>query len=372
MLDLVGIERPTSMSGRPFEVAEGGGDTAADRIDFLVENDEAAQFIGDQTEPVAIAFTVALTLLAVAMCVWLWGWRPKFVTPAGLHLGALALLGAIPAVFLARILPFQDYGAAAYWAFLVGMAFLLGAVYRLVGRRDPLDPLITATAVVVGLLVADVVLGSRLQINSALGNSPIVGGRFTGFGNLAFAVYASSALVLAVLLAIRTGGRRGAWLAAVVLGITILAGGAPFWGADVGGVLAMVPAFLVTVWLLMGWRVRFRTAVLVVAGTLIAIAGFALLDLSRSSDDRTHLGRLFETIGDDGWSGFSTVIERKLSANLASITGSVWAFAFLIAALFVVFLVKFAPASCADSTPVPRNSRWASPGPPSCSSSASR
>ena len=184
VLDLVGIERPTSMSGRPFEVAEGGGDTAADRIDFLVENDEAAQFIGDQTEPVAIAFTVALTLLVVGMCVWLWGWRPKFVTPAGLHLGALALLGAIPAVFLARILPFQDYGAAAYWAFLVGVAFLLGAVYRLVGRRDPLDPLITATAVVVGLLVADVVLGSRLQINSALGNSPIVGGRFTGFGNL--------------------------------------------------------------------------------------------------------------------------------------------------------------------------------------------
>ena len=76
---------------------------------------------------------------------------------------------------------------------------------------------------------------------------------------------------------------------------------------------------------------------------MIAIAGFALLDLSRSSDDRTHLGRLFETIGDDGWSGFSTVIERKLSANLASVTGSVWAFALLVAALFVVFLVKFAP-----------------------------
>jgi hypothetical protein len=344
VLHLVGVDRPTSMSGRPFEVEGGGGDTAADRIDFLVENDEAAQFIGDQTEPVAMAFTVALTLLAVAMGVWLWGWRPPFLSSGGLHSAALVLLGAIPAVFLARLLPFQDLGAAAYWLFLVGMAFLLGAVYRLVGRRDPLDPLIAATAVVVGLLVADVVLGSRLQINSALGNSPIIGGRFTGFGNLAFAVYSSAALVLAVLLAIRTGGRRGAWLAAIVLGVTILAGGAPFWGADVGGVLAMGPAFLVTVWLLMGWRVRLRTAVLAVAGTLIATAGFALLDLSRSSDDRTHLGRLFETIGDEGWSGFSTVIERKASANLASITGSVWAFALLVAALFVVFVVRFAPA----------------------------
>ena len=343
VLDLVGVDRPTSMSGRPFEVGERGGDSAADRIDFLVENDEAAQFIADQTEPVAIAFTVALTLLALAMGVWLWGRRPSFLTAGRLRYAALAILGGIPAVFLARLLPFQDLGAAAYWLFLVVMALVLGAVYRLVGRRDPLDPLITATAVVVGLLVADVVLGSRLQINSALGNSPIVGGRFTGFGNLAFAVYASSALVLAVLLAIRTGGRRGAWLAAIVLGITILAGGAPFWGADVGGVLAMSPAFLVTVWLLMGWRVRLRTAVIAVAATLIAIAGFALLDLSRSSDERTHLGRLFETIGDEGWSGFSTVIERKLSANLASITGSVWAFALLVAALFVAFVVKFAP-----------------------------
>ena len=204
---------------------------------------------------------MALSLLAVAMGVWLWGRRPEFLTAGRLHFAGLALLGAIPAVFLARLFQFQDVGAAAYWLFLVGMAFVFGAIYRAVGRRDPLDPLITATAVIVGLLVADVVLGSRLQINSALGNSPIVGGRFTGFGNLAFAVYASASLVLAVLLAIRTGGRRGAWLAAIVLGITIIAGGAPFWGADVGGVLAMSPAFLVTVWLLMGWRVRLRTTV---------------------------------------------------------------------------------------------------------------
>ena len=47
------------------------------------------------------------------------------------------------------------------------------------------------------LQVVDVALGSRLQLNTPFGYSPIVAGRFQGFGNLAFAILAAGALVVA-------------------------------------------------------------------------------------------------------------------------------------------------------------------------------
>ena len=47
------------------------------------------------------------------------------------------------------------------------------------------------------VLTADVALSSRLQLESPLGLSPLVAGRFYGFGNIAFGVFAMSALLAA-------------------------------------------------------------------------------------------------------------------------------------------------------------------------------
>jgi hypothetical protein len=70
-----------------------------------------------------------------------------------------------------------------------------------------------------------------------------------------------------------------------------------------------------------------------------AFFAFGFLDLARPADSRTHLGRLFEKVGDDGWSSFTTVIERKLDANLRNITNTVWIWVVPVAALLVLFLV---------------------------------
>ena len=122
------------------------------------------------------------------------------------------------------------------------------------------------------MLVVDVVLGNPLQFNSALGFSPSVAGRFIGFGNAGYAALAAAALILlAGLLAHRVGGRRGAWWAVGVLVVALLADGAPIWGADVGGVLSMVPAYGITAALLLGIHVRVRTVVAFVSAALVAL-----------------------------------------------------------------------------------------------------
>jgi hypothetical protein len=354
VLDLLGVERPSSMAGRPFEVGDRGS-TSRDRIDSLIEANEAARFVGDQVEPLALVIVIAHAVLLALTVMWLRGPLRGVTAAPALEFGALVLLGLIPAVFLARLVPFHDAGVALYWFFLVAVAGVLALLYRVIGQRTPIDALVVATTVIVGLLALDVVLGSRLQINSALGNSPIVAGRFTGYGNLAYAALGSAALALAVLAVARLGRSRGAWIAVGVLLVVLVVDGAPFWGSDVGGVLSLAPAFLVTGGLLFGWRIRLRTAALAAGATIVAVAGFALLDLSRPPGRRTHLGRLFEKIGDEGWSGFTTVVARKLEANVGNVANTVWALVVIAAAAFFVAVALWAPGRLRDldrTTPV--------------------
>jgi hypothetical protein len=338
VLDLLDVDRPSSMSGRPFEVGRQGGD-AADRRDSLVDADEVARFVADRVEPVATVFVLLDFALVVGVLLWLRGLPRGVRMTELLGFAALALLGWIPSIYLARLIPFHEMGAVAYWLFLVLASLTLAAAYRAIGRRHQLDALILAAGTTVGVLVVDVLFGAPLQISSALGNSPIVGGRFTGYGNLAYSALAASGLVLAVLLAARLGRPVGPRVAVGVLGLVIVVDGAPWWGSDVGGVLSMVPAYLVTAGLLLGARIRLRTASIAVAAAVGAFFAFGFLDLARPADSRTHLGRLFEKVADEGVSSFITTIERKLSANFRNVTTTIWMFVVPIAALLVLILV---------------------------------
>jgi MFS family permease len=255
-----------------------------------------------------------------------------------LYLAALAALGFVAAVLLARLLPFHEWGHVAYFGGLAVAALALAVVYRFAGRRDPLMSLIVGLGVIVTVLVVDVVFGAPLQLSNPLGYSPLIAARFSGFGNLGYAALASSAVLLAGLLAHRIGGRRGALFAIAMLAVVFVADGAPMWGSDVGGILSMLPAFAATGYLLLGYRIRLRTAVLGLVAAVIALVAFGLFDLTRPSDKRTHLGRLFETTESRGWSGFWTVIERKIYENLSVLFRSTWLLVVLAVLGFLAYV----------------------------------
>src|SRR5262249_4521746 len=181
ILDVLGVHRPASMRGRPFTVARTTA-SAQELRTTLVDGNEAAQFRSVILTPVAIVFTVlvaALLLAAVAGIVSAHRGRPRGVQL--LPWLALATLGYIAAVYLARLLPFHRLGLVAFWAFLAVVSVVFAAVTWWGSRRRPLDALIVGLASLVALLVGDVVLGSRLQFDSGFGFSPEVAGRFIGF-----------------------------------------------------------------------------------------------------------------------------------------------------------------------------------------------
>jgi hypothetical protein len=337
VLDLVGVERPNSMRGRPVEVGERHG-TAADRLAFLADSNDASTFRVRIVNTVPNVWVLLASLFAVMSAVALA--RPRMVrTRSLLPWCASALLAYLPIVYLARLFPFHEIGIVAYWSFVVLGAIALGSAVRVVARGRALDAAIGGLGILVAVLVVDVVLGNPLQFNSALGFSPSVAGRFIGFGNAAFAALAAAAVLLAGLLAYRVGGRRGAWCAVGVLAIALVADGAPFWGADVGGVLSMVPAFGVMAVMLLGIRVRARTVVAIVGAAIAALALVTVVDLQQASGHRRHLARLVEQIQNEGFGAFTDVVRRKLEQNLASFTTSNFRWLTLVALGFLASVI---------------------------------
>jgi hypothetical protein len=336
ILDRIGLSTPDSMEGRPFEVRDEGG-SASQRRDGIADADKAATFRDEIVSVVAVVFVVLQVALVIGALVWLARPRLRRLGTA-LHLTALGGLGFIGAVLLARLLPFHDYGHLAYWAALAAASFGFALLYRFAGRRDPLVSLIVALGVIVAVLVIDVLFGAPLQLSNPLGYSPLLAARFSGYGNLGYAALASAAVFLAGLVAHRIGGRRGVLTAIAVLVVVFVADGAPMWGSDVGGVLSILPAFAATGYLLLGKRIRLRTALLGLVAAVIALVAFGLFDLTRPSDKQTHLGRLFETTQSRGWSGFSTVIERKIYENLSVLLGSTWLLVVLAVLGFLAYV----------------------------------
>ena len=262
---------------------------------------------------------------------------------------ALLILATPPITFLAGLFRYDRLGLAPFVVAVFVAAAVLAAIAAATRRIHPFLPALALVALNWLLQVVDIVLGGRLQLSTPLGYSPIVAGRFQGLGNLAFAVLAASAVVLA------TGPlslRRREWppdaaltektpraflIAAIaVLTVTFLVDGYPAFGSDVGGVLATVPAFAVVVILLAGWRVSVPKLLAVGAGTVVAISALAALDLSRPADQRTHLGRFAHQLV-NGEAGVT--IHRKVQANLSILTSSVWTWLVPVCLAFVTFLL---------------------------------
>lgn len=341
VLDLLAIERPDAMEGRPFERVSSGG-SAADRRAWLIAANDGALFRDGLVAAVSTFFVVAQLALWVLCVVAFRRHRPHL--RRAIEVAALSVLGLLPATYLAGLVPFEELGSGPYWLFLLTASAAVGlACDQLRRLGSVVDPLIGVLSLVVGLLVVDLLIGAPLQLNTTFGYTPTIAGRFAGLGNLAFAQLAAASLILAGLVAWRVGGRRGAWLGVAILVVAVVVDGSPFWGSDVGGVLSFVPGAAITSVALLGWRIRWRTVIAAVAVGVVAMIAMGFLDLSRPEESRTHLGRLFERIGDDGFDAFATVVLRKLGANLSVLASSEWILMVPVVFAFLLYLIWRAP-----------------------------
>jgi hypothetical protein len=319
----LGQKVPDSMAGTPITVTADGR-SGIDKLDSLRTAVAETRFVdrsaGKLSSTLPIVFGAwSVLLLAAAFVPLPSRLRRALVTfLCWLAVGMVAVPGT---AFALAALSTRGWGQPAWFAVLFGGALAIGTLATWLARPFP-QPWVAptfVTGVTWLLLVADGLTGSRLQFDAALGNSPTVAGRFSGFGNLGFAVLAATTILLACAAAARRttpdgkAGFRGWGVAAALFAVAIVVDGAPTFGADVGGALTLVPVAFLTVWALAGRRINTALLGVAAAAGVVLVGAFGLWDRSRPGDERTHLGRFLA--GDH--QARETVIRKAVSAGVS-------------------------------------------------------
>ncbi len=344
ILDAWDVDVPESMSDTRISTTA-SSDTLDQRILDLVDSSERAVVRDEAFGVLTVIFVVVLVVDLVLAVICLA--RVRRLAPY-VQVLALVVLFVPPISFLIGLLPVADMNTASIGLVLFGGALVVSWIAWALARwRERTTPPGTPTMPLPwypvlatwAVLAADIVTGAHLQINTIFGYSPIVAGRFAGFGNQAFSMFAISALLLATgaFEVLTRPDERPRWFIPGVLvffGITVVLDGYPGFGSDVGGVLAFVPAAAVCVLLLRGTRVRVRLLALITAATVVVIGVFAVIDLNRDPEQRTHLGRFVAKVFDGD---AAEILERKVSANI-SVLNSIWSWVIPVALVYFVYL----------------------------------
>jgi hypothetical protein len=236
--------------------------------------------------------------------------------------------------FLIRALPVGWTGPVMTNVALLVVALAIGWV-AVRSRYHPLGPLVwvcTVTAVLIGI---DMATGAHLQESSLIGYSPLTAARFYGLGNMAFAVFATASLIVAGALVTWTPRRTDGLIAAgCILSLTLWIVAHPSLGADIGGLVTLVPVYGVVMAWWAGLRFSARNFVLILVASAVFI-GLLGLAMTMSGTD-THLSGFLAGGGDEALA----TIRRKLETNWRVLRITTWSWmvpivvAFLVVALF--------------------------------------
>jgi hypothetical protein len=306
LLARLGIARPDSMIGQPFETEGPVGANLAGRQAVYRDLDRQARQMHRAVPLFFVPLGVAFVLgLGIAAGLQAYGRRTAARRVA---LAVLFPVAAAPGgAFLANLVPWWHGPVGLIWpAAAVGALLILAVAVLGARRRGPVTAIGLVAAVTFAVLVVDLVTGAHLQLSSVPGYSPLIAGRFAGIGNPAFGVLAAASLVTAFLFA-------RSWRSVLAIGaVAVIVDGAPMWGSDVGGVLALVPGVLVLGAAASGRRISWAALVGGISAAVVAIFVLAAIDLARPARSRTHLGRFASDLlhGHGG-----ATLHRKLVAN---------------------------------------------------------
>jgi|GEM_PF-418058 len=334
ILHIFGVDRPDDMTGR--RVANNPTDKDVDDLisSFVVSNDQAITR-DRMTPPSFVALVVTHGLVYLGATLYLWRRRMS----ESFAFLAISMMYLPVAMFLVRFFPIHRLGSGWSVFLIWALSVLFGAFTFPLRRWWKLAPPFVVALVTFLVLGIDVCTGSWLELNSPLGYSAIVAARFVGFGNLGFALFYCSAILLAVCIVhnygVTTRVKTGL---AIFFVLVVVLNGAPGLGADVGGVLSGAPSLLLTWLFLTGQRIRLRSLVLAAAVGVLFVGVFAALDLARPEESRTHLGRFVESVAGGGWETFATVLDRKLAANLRILRSSPFVNLLPVSVIFLVVM----------------------------------
>ncbi|HEY8201294.1 MAG TPA: hypothetical protein VII47_08065, partial [Actinomycetota bacterium] len=345
ILRLLDLPEPEMMAGSAFHAVAGPPHALwAARREQLFRVDAAAEF---HLRWVNRFFVLSVVLqLVLYLFAWRrlpWGSRSMASVPEATVRSRAGAVRALTLAFMAlplatlvlRALGAELWGPWGPVAVLAATcALMAAAAVRGPWKRWASGPPAFVCAVTAAVIVADLLTGGHVQMSSLIGYSPIVAGRFFGAGNLVFAVLGTSAMLVTAAVAARRP--RGGVATVVAVGLVVVAAeSGPAFGADFGGLLALVPAFGVLAVLVSGRRVSWRKILML--GLAAAAVAFAVgvADALRPPEVQTHIGRFFSRLLGEGPGAVTTILGRKAAANWALLAHSALTLSVPVALAFV-------------------------------------
>lgn len=339
ILQHLGIDQPPDIAGAPISVTD-----RADARSLAVDKLDQSTLI----RPLMPAFSIAWGILwlgtGAAILVALRRSRP--LAP-WMRYVALTLAGLLPASVIGQAVPWWRWPLPLVGVIVLtfAIAALMALTAILLARRFAPRTIVAESGILAGMATAilglDILLGPNLQILSFYGTPPQVGGRFFGMNNMMFTAFAVNALVAAMAWAVGQADCRAkvTRIAAIAV-LVVFIDGWPSLGADVGGPIALVPAFTLLALWMCGKKVTWLRALAIAAVTLAIVAAFAVVDYARPVVEQSHLGRFVHSIlQGEAW----PIIWRKLEATLAQFTAVpilTAVFAVLVLAATALYVVK--------------------------------
>jgi hypothetical protein len=187
--------------------------------------------------------------------------------------------------------------------------------------------------------IGDLFLGSNIQSLSIFGFDLIRGSRFYGIGNEVMAILTATTLLVTGIL-VQKIPQYKSWLLLGILLPIVLIIGFPALGANTGGIITAVAAFLIFSFRIFKVKVHFFAIVaFLVILILVAFIGADIIAGAAS-----HMGRSVKLIESGGLQQALLIIHRKVSMNLKILRYSSWSY-FVLLMLGLIVYLGFKPQS---------------------------
>lgn len=352
VLHVLGADVPGSMHGTALRITPG-----RPTWESLTVLDEMLTARSESLPALRMVFIVVSVVVFLGALYLLRRRRPDQRGCRALEVLALACAAWPLVTFLLRFSTATS--SLGYWSLPVSWAVALAIGWATQPlRRSALDPLVVICGLTFTLITVDLATGGHLVLGSFFGSAPNVGFRYFGTDNAVFAILAACSIILCAGIMDRRRVGRGdsdgadtaddddrrsrLWLVTTIAAIAIVVDGAPWMGADVGGVLTLVPVMGVLVWVLAGRALRWRYVVVAVAAGLVVLIAAVGVDALRPSDERTHIGRFFLETGQGNLDLLRSTIAEKWNNSMAVLWQSNWSWAVPIVAIYALYVLVVA------------------------------
>ncbi|MBB6214797.1 hypothetical protein HNQ80_000882 [Anaerosolibacter carboniphilus] len=249
------------------------------------------------------------------------------------------LLTTMTAPFVLLILPiFVKTNLWMTFTLLIGITALITYMTKYI-RKETIDSVFFLSLITtVGLLI-DVATNGTLMKSSLLGYDPIIGARYYGIGNEYMGVLIGATSVFATSLLDRFKINK-IWCLMIFF-ITIVIIGYPGFGANVGGTMTAVAAFVFVSLRLFKVRIGIKQLFFIGTAIVAAVAFMAYIDIYLLGS-KTHLAGAIQQIITEGPSIIFLIIQRKITMNLMLVGVTIWS-KVLLSAIIILGILIYRP-----------------------------